>query len=832
MAMMRTRTKSRGMCLCLLGIALALLVQPSTDFARGVPGLKDSILAKQHPLHAGVARRAGAAQEDNSGQVVAEADRVLEDNGTAKETKAVLRRWSSTWVGVARAVKVLSSGKAQKIYPGKWTLSGLKDELQQKLREFVEEDLLLARQQLKPALAQQEAAQEQEVKAVARLEKAEESGTKEEMEKAERKVQEAERKVEKAERKVEKAERKVERAKKEVKEAKASGRTKESEADGQQAAVEAILSTSWTVCQPAAMKPTLIGREEAKRELLGYICGVRNVTNSTFWEIAPPLGKSSVMVTAGVKGIGKTRLLHEMCTTWLSETAARAALRVDLHGSTWHGRKDPTQAFSQVLLRYAGMRPDDAAWCSEALPWEKVMWALRRKLGLADDALLLVGVDELIELEKKYGSTSTSLFISTIMQAQDESLLSGHRPVVFIWTALVESYFKKRASDSGRKVRLISLTGLPPEALNLVPQKIRRAFEATAGRKQLLRQILGHPRLMFDALQDAFSTCGLPETTSALVQFRKTMISIAKLDHPEALKSDEVRLWFSPSATLPPGMHDDLASRGLVHAARFGDKCKSVLHPLVLQSWADRHREPLANQIKKMFEEDSVLETTHEKKFEAVMLHFDAAVRLALEKESCTLEQLFPGANLKPESLRAVRVMPGLQYSGDSVVELDSFDDVDEVMSSLEYGSIVVSQKRTEKGIEYLVPWTVPRKDHRQLLRRSLQPTGPGDKDPNAHLLILGVQTKYVQEFVGKWPSVEDKAQKALAGLRAEPRVLQALPIFYTTEIKKEGRSLDNPNVYFSKAGLAELLLERAGPLRLFFEKLGRPLQNKLADFG
>ncbi|CAJ1363452.1 unnamed protein product, partial [Effrenium voratum] len=125
MAMMRTRTKSRGMCLCLLGIALALLVQPSTDFARGVPGLKEH--AKRHPLHAGVARRAGAAQEDNSGQdrrdleeVVAEADRVLEDNGTVKETKAVLR-------------------KAQKIYPGKWTLSGKKDELQQKLREFVEE---------------------------------------------------------------------------------------------------------------------------------------------------------------------------------------------------------------------------------------------------------------------------------------------------------------------------------------------------------------------------------------------------------------------------------------------------------------------------------------------------------------------------------------------------------------------------------------------------------------------------------------------------------------------------------------------------------------------
>ncbi|CAJ1400191.1 unnamed protein product [Effrenium voratum] len=143
MAMMRTRTKSRGWQ------ALALLVHPSTDFAQGAPGLKDHV-AKRHPLHAGVARLAGAAQEDNSAEAIwgiraslvraarednnaeawgtcaserwaiAEAERVLQDNDTVEKIKAVLR-------------------KAQKINPGKWTLSGKKDELKQKLREFVEE---------------------------------------------------------------------------------------------------------------------------------------------------------------------------------------------------------------------------------------------------------------------------------------------------------------------------------------------------------------------------------------------------------------------------------------------------------------------------------------------------------------------------------------------------------------------------------------------------------------------------------------------------------------------------------------------------------------------
>ncbi|CAJ1385561.1 unnamed protein product [Effrenium voratum] len=872
MAMMRTRTKSRGMCLCLLGIALALLVQPSTDFARGVPGLKEH--AKRH---AGVARRAGAAQEDNSGQdrldleeVVAEAKRVV-DNGTLKDMQVVMRR-------------------VQLVDPaGKWKVSVNKPELEKQLRKFVaeakaaktalEEDLLLVRQQRKmgqrqvesaqrqvesaqrqveSAQRQVESAQEQEAMAVRRLaraatvlETAEDSGNatkvqeakeevqeaerkvqeaKKEVQEAERKVQEAERKVQEAERKVQEAERKVQEA--EVKEAKASGRTKESEADGQQAAIEAILSSSWTVRRPAPMKPALLGRTEAKRELLEYIRGVMDVANSIHWKQGT-LPKCSMKATAGVKGIGKTRLLHEMCTTWLNETGAKVGLHVDFNGgSEWDASKGPENAFAQVLLQSAGMRRDDAEWCSAVLPWKKVMRALQQKLGLSKE-LLVVGVDEVMQLEQKCGTKPCCNFISTLMNTQDASLISGEFPVIFIWTALFESYMKERASQSGRKIAtLISLKALPPESLDRVPQEIRNAFEQTPGRRQLLRQLLGHPRLTFDALQDAFSVCGVPETTFALAQFRMIMISFAKLDQGKSLQSDEVRQWYSPSAIIATGVQDDLVSRGLVQAVQFGNSGhKSVLHPLILQSWAESHREPLANQIKKMFEEDAVIEAAHEKKFETVMLHFDAAVRLALEQESCTLEQLFPGASLKPESLREVLVLSGLRHRQNSVVELDSFDDVDEVMSSLEYGSIVVFQKRTEKGIEYLVPWTVPRKDHRQLLR-SLQPTGPGEKDPNAHLLILGVQTKYVQEFVGKWPSVEDKAKKALAGLQANPKVLQALPVFYTTESTKEGRSLDNPNVYFNEVGLAELLLERTGPLRLFFEKRGKPLQNKLAGFG
>ncbi|CAJ1362881.1 unnamed protein product, partial [Effrenium voratum] len=298
-------------------------------------------------------------------------------------------------------------------------------------QKALEEDLLLARQQqasaqrqvetaqrqvesaqrqVESAQRQVESAQEQEAMAVRRLaraatvlETAEDSGNA-------TKVQEAKEEAER------KAERKVERAKKEVQAAKASGRTKE-EADGQQAAIEAILSSSWTVRRPAPMKPALLGRTEAKRELLEYIRGVMDVANSIHWEQGT-LPKCSMKATAGVKGIGKTRLLHEMCTTWLNETGAKVGLHVDFNGgSEWDASKGPENAFAQVLLQSAGMRRDDAEWCSAVLPWKKVMRALQQKLGLSKE-LLLVGVDEVMQLEQKCGTKPCCNFISTLMNTQ------------------------------------------------------------------------------------------------------------------------------------------------------------------------------------------------------------------------------------------------------------------------------------------------------------------------------------------------------------------------------------------------------------------------------
>ncbi|CAJ1346640.1 unnamed protein product, partial [Effrenium voratum] len=202
MAATSSRRRGRGACLS-FGIVLALfLLWPSTespfaihDFARGA-----RLEVRPRPLHDGVALRALAAQKDNSAQdrldlekVLAKAERVLEDNNTVGEIKALL-------------------AGAEKMYPGKWRCSGKKDKLQQELREFVEEgkaalkgleeDLVLARQRLGLALAQQETAQQQIESAQEQVATAQQhvamvlqTGNAEKVQEAKKEVQEAKKEV-------------------------------------------------------------------------------------------------------------------------------------------------------------------------------------------------------------------------------------------------------------------------------------------------------------------------------------------------------------------------------------------------------------------------------------------------------------------------------------------------------------------------------------------------------------------------------------------------------------------------------------------------------------
>ena len=223
--------------------------------------------------------------------------------------------------------------------------------------------------------------------------------------------------------------------------------------------------------------PQLIAREEAKDQILEYIRGALS-QDDYYWESGSNINKCAVLTTAGIKGTGKTRVLHEMCTTWRDETGAKAAVTVDFNGgSYWDHSKAATEVFSKLLLQQSGMPAEKAENCAAVLSFKQVMQCLREKLNLGADDLLLVGIDEIRQFETLAGKDRAVQLVSNLMGAQDESLLqTSNCPVIFVWTSMLESYMSTLMSDSGRYVLLpISLRGLPlVEALQLLPEELRR----------------------------------------------------------------------------------------------------------------------------------------------------------------------------------------------------------------------------------------------------------------------------------------------------------------------------------------------------------------------
>ena len=584
------------------------------------------------------------------------------------------------------------------------------------------------------------------------------------------------------------------------------------------------------------MMPQLIAREEAKDQILEYIQGALS-QDDYYWESGSSIKKYAILTTAGIKGTGKTRVLHEMRTTWRDETGAKAALTVDFNGgSYWDNSKAATEVFSKLLLQQSGMPAETAENCAAVLSFKQVMQCLREKLNLGADDLLLVGIDEIRQFETVAGKDRAVQLVSNLMGAQDESLLqTSNCPVIFVWTSLLESYMSTLMSDSGRRILPpISLRGLPlAKALELLPSNLREALEKEPFGRQLVRQMLGHPRLMFDALMQVYSKHKdkPPRTPLAWNQFQLNIVAYAKLGDRKALDSIEVARWYSPLRSTTQSQLEDLCLRGAVHSVRCGDSWINILHPILLQLWARSARTSLADQINQMFEQDAIMEATHEKKLEDIMVHFDCAVRLALGENNCTLEQLFPGASFWSEGGGLPNIIVTSTQNDLTPLEyVESFADVEAVLESLKSGKIVVSKLRNEPGIEYLIPWMVPNQDDRRRIR-DLKP--PCNKTELASLLVLGIQTKCVGSYVPKWASVAKSAQDALAGFQNHPDVLGALPVFYTTEIRVKTRpkNLEIPSIYFNEVGLAKLLLQRTGPLRLFFLKPGAPLGKMLPDF-
>ena len=150
-----------------------------------------------------------------------------------------------------------------------------------------------------------------------------------------------------------------------------------------------------------------------------------------------------------------------------------------------------------------------------------------------------------------------------------------------------------------------------------------------------------------------------------------------------------------------------------------------IILPLALLDWASQKRSDkdlasdqlaLFYHISRVFHHDAMGGLSREKHAEHVMIHVEAAIRLArvaVGSKTWVLSNLFKGAKMDKElKNRRVFVCPPTNYeipSDGLVCEVKDFEqEKDEVLKNLSGGLIVRSKKSNEKKMEYLSPlWDV-----------------------------------------------------------------------------------------------------------------------------
>ena len=135
---------------------------------------------------------------------------------------------------------------------------------------------------------------------------------------------------------------------------------------------------------------------------------------------------------------------------------------------------------------------------------------------------------------------------------------------------------------------------------------------------------------------------------------------------------------------------------------------KYLLHPMIIRAWAEENSNgddtrDLPNVLRKMFFNDSEARGGSEVFPEKVFMYFEQARRLSFPSDHKTsLREHYRGGTFHECSDMATEM---LTLPNNKIKQIDNFDNVEGCKSALNAGSIIVSRRRTEKGVECIFPF-------------------------------------------------------------------------------------------------------------------------------
>ena len=242
-----------------------------------------------------------------------------------------------------------------------------------------------------------------------------------------------------------------------------------------------------------------------------------------------------------------------------------------------------------------------------------------------------------------------------------------------------------------------------------------------------------------------------------------------------------------------------------------GDKEQEALfHPLVLSEWARQcyrdRRSLLALHLQQAYEYDADLSEGSEKRMEGLMFHYEAVLRIALEGKAIALRKFYATDFIR-DKFKDMSLVAALPTDGSDLVEFvkDFKVNIKRVISLLEQGITVVSEKQAEIGIEYVTPWRL--------------------KTAEGKLVVAFVQCKFVQSKAD-WKTIKDRMNTAIKPLKEKMPKIEVIPVVYATPDQYiiESKTYQD-GVYFTEQGLFDFTT-KLGILRLHTEKLGQSLKE------
>ncbi|CAJ1361539.1 unnamed protein product [Effrenium voratum] len=456
----------------------------------------------------------------------------------------------------------------------------------------------------------------------------------------------------------------------------------------------------------------------------------RNIADSKF----PILG------TSGMKGIGKTTMLKYGLSKVLPDLKMSAkgayltfnggsaeSANVFVESQTQHN--SPLRSVGHVLMANVKVEAQQYS----LLDFEQCLNLFRKALDMSEGESLVLFIDEIGELKKQADDVLKAL-ISTA-DARGGKL-------VFVFAHISQQFLDHAATGSGRKVLSLPLEALPIDTWKQ-KKDWKDAAQKHAGIHQLLLQCCGHPRSLYDGLDEAKNqnpTLLSTPTEDALIKARGHIITECKFNSEsrERLNKDIPR-WFS--LLEDSDLMVRLARDGLLLKLPHADA--QFFPPLILQDWAGKScRTPLGFHLQQAYAADALLGSDTEKKMEPLMYHYEALLRKASEGKTFT--EFYKSEHVSPK-LVGLEVKAKVPAQERLVEFVKDFSEQARVLELLQTGFIVVSEFQNEHALEYLSPFQ--------------------DASADSVLIVACVQCKFVQSTV-KWSDIQTKMADATKWLK------------------------------------------------------------------